>query len=48
MMLRNAYWVTLEREFQTTVPIEHLKWKYVCETVGQHCQNETGMENVKK
>lgn len=42
------YWVTQEREFQTTVPIENLEWKYVCETVGQHCQNGTGRENVKK
>lgn len=42
------YWVTQEREFQTTVPIENLEWKYVCETMGQHCQNGTGRENVKK
>lgn len=48
MILRNVYWGTPEREFQTTVPIENLKWEYVCERVGQHCQNGTGGENVKK
>lgn len=48
MILRNVYWGTQEREFQTTVPIENLKWEYVCERVGQHCQNGAGGENVKK
>ena len=48
MILRNVYWGTQEREFQTTVPIENLKWEYVCERVDQHYQNGTGGENVKK
>lgn len=25
-----------------------LEMEYVCETAGQHCQNGTGRENVKK